>query len=132
VIRNSLGIGFSLTELAAVFKLRDRGDFPCLQARKIAEEKLDQLRARIKDLTAMRRQLETVLKDWDNRLIRIAKGQPARLLENLPDISPQIGSTSRSLNSWNGDKHENNNNGRGRSRARTSGARTAGRNAGVP
>jgi|SRR5882672_7064581 len=104
LIRNALNIGFSLTELTAVLKLRDRGEFPCRKARRIAETKLNQLRVQIKDLTAMRRQLETILKDWDARLARTGKGKPARLLENLPNALPRPGSQSRSIKSRNGER----------------------------
>jgi DNA-binding transcriptional MerR regulator len=104
LIRNALSIGFSLAELTAVLKLRDRGKFPCREARRIAETKLNQLRVQIKDLTAMRRQIETILKDWDARLVRTGTGKPARLLENLPDALPRTRLQSRPLKSRIGDR----------------------------
>ncbi len=104
LIRNALSIGFSLTQLTAVLKLRDRGEFPCREARRIAETKLRQLRVHIKNLTAMRRHLETILKDWDARLVRTGKGKPARLLETLSDALPRNGSRSRLLKSRDGER----------------------------
>jgi MerR family transcriptional regulator, mercuric resistance operon regulatory protein len=86
LIRSSLSIGFSLPELAAVLKLRDGGEFPCDQVRKIAGVKLEQLRAQLKELTRMRRQLEGILSTWDSKLARTRNGKPARLLEALPQV----------------------------------------------
>jgi DNA-binding transcriptional MerR regulator len=95
VIHRALHIGFSLPELTAVLKLRDRGEFPCREARRIAGQKVEQLRAHIKELTAMRRQLERILRDWDARLARAGHGKPARLLENLPALRQQTRPASR-------------------------------------
>ncbi len=103
LIRNALSIGFSLTELTAILKLRDRGGFPCREARRIAETKLEQLRVRIKDLTAMRRQIETILKDWEARLVRTGTGKPAHLLETLPDVLPRTRSQIRPFKARNGE-----------------------------
>lgn len=86
LVRRALGIGFSLPELAAVLKSRDGGRFPCREARNIAAAKLKELKQRIQDLIAMRRELESILDDWDRRLSR-ANGKPARLLETLPEPS---------------------------------------------
>jgi|HubBroStandDraft_2_1064218.scaffolds.fasta_scaffold420491_2 DNA-binding transcriptional MerR regulator len=85
LIRRALGAGFSLAELTAILKMRDRGDIPCHKARALGQVKLQQITQQIKDLQLMRKQLEAILKDWDGRLFRTPKGEPARLLESLPD-----------------------------------------------
>jgi len=85
LIRRALSIGFSLPELRALLTLRDAGRFPCHDAQKMAKSKLQEVKRQIKDLIAMRKQLEQVLKNWDLRLSRSGKGKPARLLESLPD-----------------------------------------------
>jgi MerR family transcriptional regulator, copper efflux regulator len=101
LIRRAMHIGFSLPDVAAVLKLRERGEFPCHHARQIATQKVKQLTAQIRELTALRRQLQRILRDWDVRLARTAKGKPARLLENLPAFQPpmrlasQLQNTSR-------------------------------------
>jgi MerR family copper efflux transcriptional regulator len=84
LIRRALSVGFSLAELKTILAMRDRGEVPCLQARAMAENKLQQVRRQLKELLVMRNQLERLLKDWDARLARTQKGQPARLLESLP------------------------------------------------
>ena len=64
--------------------MRDRGDVPCHRVRAIAEQKLEEVKQQINDLLGIRDQLERILKDWDARLARTAKGKLARLLESLP------------------------------------------------
>lgn len=78
-----LRVGFSLSELTTVLKMRDRGEVPCQRVRAIAGHKLQEVRQQIKDLLGMRDQLERIVKDWDARLARTGKGKPARLLESL-------------------------------------------------
>jgi len=85
LIRRGVGVGFSLKELTAIVKMRDGGRFPCREARALVAAKLADLKRQIKDLAAMRRQLEHILNDWDSRLAVTPKGRPARLLETLPD-----------------------------------------------
>jgi len=85
LVRSALSVGFSLAELTTLLKMRSGGRFPCHETRKLAESKLIEVRRQLKELAGMRRQLERILSDWDARLARTAKGQPARLLETLPD-----------------------------------------------
>jgi len=67
----------------------------------MGQAKLQQVKLQIKELLAMRKQLEEILKDWDARLARTQKGQPARLLESLPndltraDLSRRLTTKSR-------------------------------------
>jgi DNA-binding transcriptional MerR regulator len=84
LVQSALKVGFSLTELATILRMRDRGDVPCHRVRAIAEHKLREVKQQINDLLGMRDQLERILKDWDARLARTGKGKPARLLESLP------------------------------------------------
>ena len=84
LIQSALKVGFSLSELATILKMRDRGEAPCRRVRDIAETKIENIRQQISDLLSMRDQLERIVKDWDARLARTKKGSQARLLENLP------------------------------------------------
>jgi len=85
LIRRALRLGFSLEELARILAVRDRGGLPCHETRKLAQTKLQEVNQRIKELAAMRRQLQQMLKRWDVRLADTRPGQPARLLENIPE-----------------------------------------------
>jgi MerR family copper efflux transcriptional regulator len=95
LVRSALSVGFSLPELATLLKMRSGGQFPCRETRRLAESKLIEVKRQIKELTGMRGQLEHILNDWDARLARTAKGQPARLLETLPDKLSPTKSTPR-------------------------------------
>ncbi|HYW42278.1 MAG TPA: heavy metal-responsive transcriptional regulator [Bryobacteraceae bacterium] len=83
LIRRALAVGFSLAELAKIFKVRDAGGAPCRHVKRLLEDKVIALDAQISDLVAMRDQLKTVLGDWEERLSRTPEGTPARLLETL-------------------------------------------------
>jgi DNA-binding transcriptional MerR regulator len=81
LIRGALSIGFSVSELAAIFCERDRGGAPCHRVRKLAAEKLVTLEARIRDLRAWRRELRSTLAQWDRLLVKTPRGRQARLLD---------------------------------------------------
>jgi DNA-binding transcriptional MerR regulator len=94
LIRRALKLGFSLGELRTILCIRDTGGAPCERVRALAQTKVRQLDQQIRDLLALRGDLSGVLKDWNRRLEQNRRGQPARLLENLPtgfgiDISPR-------------------------------------------
>jgi DNA-binding transcriptional MerR regulator len=83
LIRHALAVGFSLPELAKIFKVRDKDGAPCREVKRLLEEKLHAMEEEIRDLVAMRDHLRTILADWDGRLAQTPEGQPARLLENM-------------------------------------------------
>jgi len=85
-IRRALALGFSLAELARIFRVRERGGAPCREVRRLAEDKLAELDRRLTDLTALRDDLRTLLADWDRRLEATPEGTQARLLERLGKI----------------------------------------------
>jgi len=84
LIRRALSVGFSLPELATILKMRDAGEPPCGRVQAMASSKLEQVKQQIQNLIEMRNQLETMLKHWNVKLARTRRGQPARLLEDLP------------------------------------------------
>jgi DNA-binding transcriptional MerR regulator len=84
LIQSALKVGFSLSELATILQMRDRGEAPCRRVRDIALNKLQDLQRQIIELQSTRDQLERIIKDWDARLAGASNGRQARLLENLP------------------------------------------------
>lgn len=82
LVRRALSVGFTLDELARVLKVRDSGGAPCGEVRKIAAQKLADVQEQLRELTALRNDLQKTLHDWDARLAR-ANGKPANLLESL-------------------------------------------------
>lgn len=83
LIRRALRVGFTLDELARIFRVRDNGGAPCHEVRELAAARLSQVETQLKDLAAFRDELRDTLKDWDARLKRKAPGARAHLLESL-------------------------------------------------
>ena len=83
LVRRALSVGFTLDELAKVLKVRDAGGAPCEEVRKLATQKLLDVETQLHELTALRDDLQKILRDWDARLARRAKGKRANLLESL-------------------------------------------------
>jgi MerR family Zn(II)-responsive transcriptional regulator of zntA len=83
LIRSAIAIGFKLDELARILKIRDAGAAPCRQVRELAAAKLDELETLVRELTAMRDELQELIKEWDRRLGSAQADEPARLLETL-------------------------------------------------
>src|SRR5579859_4344989 len=82
-IRSALKAGFSLHELAGIFKERDGGGAPCRRVAEMAAEKVAGLDQQIEELNQLRGWLSTTLEQWDKRLEGTAPGEPAKLLETL-------------------------------------------------
>jgi len=83
LVQHALSVGFSLDELAAFMGVRDRGGAPCHDVRALAAKKLQELESRIQGLEQLRREMRTLLADWDARLARTKGGGKALLLESL-------------------------------------------------
>lgn len=96
LIQSALSIGFSVNDLAGIFRERDRGAAPCRHVRALAAEKLAVLEARLRDLQSWRRELLKTLAEWDRMLAKTPRGKPARLLETFAATHPK--SHARKLN----------------------------------
>ena len=81
LIRGALSIGFSVSELASIFRERDDGGAPCHEVRKLAAAKLVALEAQLRDLQSWRTELRKTLARWDRLLSKTPRGQRAGLLE---------------------------------------------------
>jgi len=88
LVRNALAIGFSLSELARILKIRDAGGVPCKELRSLAKEKLHSLQEQIAALTRLRKQMGKIVRGWDHKVAYIPKGKRAGLLESLEGIPP--------------------------------------------
>ena len=83
VIRRAITLGFSLDELADIFRERAAGKAPCGRVRDLAGRKLAELDERIAALTALRTVLAETIEGWDDRLRNTKDGNFARLLETI-------------------------------------------------
>lgn len=90
VIRNAVQLGFPLTEIAKVLRVRDSGGAPCRQVRDYAQHVVGEMEQRIAQLTAERQSMLEMIHGWDQQL-RHARGGRAHLLESqdLPARAPQ-------------------------------------------
>jgi len=83
MIRQALAIGFTLDELAEIFKVFDHGGAPCHDVRDLAAKKLGEIERHLQEVTALRYELREALADWDTRLAKTTRGQRANLLKTL-------------------------------------------------
>jgi len=83
LVRRALAVGFTLDELATVLGERDRGGAPCMEVRALAAAQLAEVETRLREMSELRKELRTVLKEWDKRLEQSIPGQRAHLLESL-------------------------------------------------
>ena len=85
-VRRALALGFTLDELANLFRERDKGNPPCRAARSLAAAKLADLERRLEEMLALRQTLRALAEDWDARLAETENGAPAFLLENVAAV----------------------------------------------
>jgi MerR family Zn(II)-responsive transcriptional regulator of zntA len=83
LVQRALVVGFTLDELARVLRERERGEPPCRGVRDLVAARLDDLDARLRALTTLRRELRQLLATWDRTLAQTPAGQPAHLLQSL-------------------------------------------------
>ena len=97
LVRRALAVGFTLDELARIFRVRENGGAPCRQVRELAAAKLEALEAQIEQMSVLRDELRGVLGEWDSLLDSAANGHPVRLLERLAS-KPRV--TARRVSSF--------------------------------
>ncbi len=95
LIRSAVRVGFSLRQLAAFLGERQAGGAPCRKVRDAAVRILAGVDAQIAELTATKRALATMVRDWDERLARTPPHQPARLLDAMGAVASRPSSSSR-------------------------------------
>ncbi len=89
LIRSALAIGFSVRELADIFRERDRGGAPCRRVRQLVAGKLAALEMQLRELQSWRVELLRALADWDLLLGKTPRGAQARLLESFAAAHPK-------------------------------------------
>jgi MerR family transcriptional regulator, copper efflux regulator len=97
LIRSALGMGFSVRELADVFRERDRGGAPCQRVRRLVAGKLAALETQLRELHLSRTELRRTLAQWDDRLSHTPRGEQARLLEAFAAAHPKSRARSSNL-----------------------------------
>lgn len=83
IVRRALMMGFSLKDLAQIFRERDRGAAPCRRVRGIVADRLTRIDDEIAALLSLKADMQALLDDWDARLTATPANKQARLLETL-------------------------------------------------
>jgi DNA-binding transcriptional MerR regulator len=86
MVRRALAVGFTLDQLARLFRERGKGNAPCQEARLLAGAKLADLEERLREMIALRNELQAIVTDWDARLAEMPEGGQAHLLETIPNL----------------------------------------------
>jgi len=89
VIKGGLALGFSVDELADIFRVRDQNRPPCQQVRELAGRKAEELRLRISELTVLRKELLSALDRWEKLIKDTPSGGFAYLLESFVAENPK-------------------------------------------
>jgi DNA-binding transcriptional MerR regulator len=97
LVRRALQLGFTLSELSEILKVRDGGGVPCQRVLGLTEEKLRSLEQQIKELRSTQRYMKHLVKQWRAKLSRTKPGNKAMLLESLADRLDGSAKRSRNL-----------------------------------
>lgn len=89
--------GFTLHELADIFRRYRAGSPPCRTVRDLLQQKLADLERQIDELSTLRTQLRRVLVRWNGRLRRASSGDVVPLFDDLYDgpITPSTAALKR-------------------------------------
>ena len=85
MVRRALALGFTLAELARIFRVRERGGAPCREVRAMAGRKLMEIERQWCELGEVRDYWRTLLAEWDRQLRSTPEGTRAGLLERMAD-----------------------------------------------
>lgn len=112
LVRRALAVGFTLDELSTILSERGQGRAPCRAVRALAAAKLAEVEARLVEITALRDDLGSLLRSWDEKLAKTRAGERASLLESLAadDDGTAAVATKSSKSNWRERRKERNKN----------------------
>jgi DNA-binding transcriptional MerR regulator len=84
LVKNAVGFGFAVKQLASFLKACDAGQPPCRHVRNAGAELLNDMEKRIEQMTAARDQMRELLAQWDLALTATPPGTRAHLLTSIP------------------------------------------------
>jgi len=94
--QRALQLGFSLNQLAGIFRTRDAGGAPCQHVLDLAEEKLRTLEGQIRELRRTHDYMRQIVRDWRRKVKQTPSGSRAMLIHSLVD-KPEARSTKNNL-----------------------------------
>lgn len=87
LVQAALQLGFTLSELSEILKMRDNGNVPCHRVLSLTEEKLRSLGKQIEELQRTQTYMRKVVRQWKAKLAKTEPGQKAMLLHSLATTS---------------------------------------------
>jgi DNA-binding transcriptional MerR regulator len=82
-IKKAQALGFSLEDIGEVLTVHEQGDVPCELVRSLLQEKIEQLAAQIKKMTAFKAELEDYRDRWQTSQPRPEPGDICPLIETV-------------------------------------------------
>jgi DNA-binding transcriptional MerR regulator len=67
-------LGFSVADIAHILEEADRGKSPCPVARRLIEQRLEEVESRFMDMLALRDRMKSAIVDWDRKPDRAPTG----------------------------------------------------------
>jgi len=96
--------GFTLHELAKIFRMYRAGTAPCRTVRDLLQQKLADLDREVDELSNLRTQLRRVFGRWEGRLRRASSGDFVPLFDDLHDVPVKQSTTALSRKNRKGGK----------------------------
>lgn len=87
LVQRAIELGFTLSELSEIIKVRNGGGVPCQPVLGLTEEKLRSLEQQISKLRSTQHYMKPLVKQWRAKLSQTEPGNKAMLLESLADGS---------------------------------------------
>ena len=78
--------GFTLHELAEIFRMYRAGSAPCRTVQSLLRQKLTDLDRKVDELSILRMELRRVLVQWEGRLRRASPGDLVPLFDDLQQV----------------------------------------------
>lgn len=97
LVQRALQLGFTLSELSDILRVRDTGQVPCHRVLNLTKEKLQALDQRILELRRAQRYMRELVHQWQEQLSHTAPGQRAMLLASLADKPTMRAKSSENL-----------------------------------
>jgi DNA-binding transcriptional MerR regulator len=97
LVRRALQLGFTLSELSEILRVRDQGGVPCHRVLSLTEKKLHSLERQISELRRTQRYMRQLVQQWRAKLGRTKPGTKSMLLHSLAERSSGLANTAENL-----------------------------------
>jgi DNA-binding transcriptional MerR regulator len=97
LVQRALQLGFTLSELSEILRVRDKGGVPCRRVLNLAEEKLHSLERQIAELRETHGYMKSLVRQWRLKLTQTEPGAKALLLHSLIDDDSSLPHTKKKL-----------------------------------